>query len=190
MRGLELIDEMIERRAERGLDMTAIEVGIDETGVAAEEVDEDELRFEVVAFEVRLPRKKKRVEQQLIEMLLQFLRSEKRFELEIEMDRLHFLDRDDAALFVDGESVDAALHRDIPLAHPRPMHDMHLGAIRRILSGAQLGALRVDVLADPHAPESIAALDADAAVGRLVNEVADRADDLPFFVIHAHGYSS
>src|SRR5205807_3446064 len=50
-----------------------------------------------------------------------------------------------------------------------------------------LGALGVDVLPDPHPPKSVAALDADAPVRRFVHEIADRTDDLPLFMVDAHG---
>src|SRR3954464_8217033 len=100
--------------------MAAIEVGVDEARIARQEIDEDELRLETEAVEVGLAREEERVEQQLVKMALQFFGTEERFELEVEVNRLHFLDRDDLPLFVDGESVDATLHRDVPLAHPRP----------------------------------------------------------------------
>ncbi len=66
------------------------------------------------------------------------------------------------------------------------MDHVHLGVVVRVLAHAQLGAPRVNVLADPHAPEPVAALDADPPVGRLIDEVADRADDFLFFVVDAH----
>jgi hypothetical protein len=63
---------------------------------------------------------------------------------------------------------------------------MNLAAIVRILVRSLLCAAGMDVLPDPHPAESIAALDADAAVGRLMDEVADGADDLSFVVIDPH----
>ena len=66
------------------------------------------------------------------------------------------------------------------------MDDMHLGAVMRILRRADLGAFGVDVLPDPHPPEAVAPLDADAAIRRFINEIADGTDDLALVVIDAH----
>jgi hypothetical protein len=66
------------------------------------------------------------------------------------------------------------------------MNDMHLGAVIRVLTGPLFRALRVDVLPDPHPPEPVPALDPDAPVGRFVNKIADRTEDLPLLMVDAH----
>jgi hypothetical protein len=66
------------------------------------------------------------------------------------------------------------------------VHHMHLGPIVRILPGALLRAPRMDVLPDPHAPEPVATLDADAPVSRPLNEIPHRAHDLPLLVVDPH----
>jgi hypothetical protein len=64
---------------------------------------------------------------------------------------------------------------------------MDLGAIIGILTGPLLGAFGVDILPDPHAPKAVPPLNADAPIGRFVNEIADGTDDLPLFMVDAHG---
>src|SRR5438067_9716860 len=67
------------------------------------------------------------------------------------------------------------------------MHHLHLGRIIRVLARPLLGTLGVDVLPDPHPPKPVAPLDADAPVRRFVHEIAHRTDNLPLFMIDAHG---
>jgi hypothetical protein len=67
------------------------------------------------------------------------------------------------------------------------MHHMHFGAIIRVLARPLLGALGVDVLPNPHPPKPVPALDTNAPVRRFVNEIADRTDNLPLFMVDAHG---
>ena len=117
---------------------------------------------------------------------MQLLRSVERFELEIEMDRFHLFDRHAFRFFVDRESVDAARDGDVPVLALRAMHDVHFGAVVRVFVCALFGAPGVDVLAEPHTAESVAALDADAPIGRFVDEVSDGADDGARFAVDAH----
>jgi hypothetical protein len=44
----------------------------------------------------------------------------------------------------------------------------------------------VDVLTEPHPAEPVAALDADAAIGGRIREVADGADDFALIVVDPH----
>jgi hypothetical protein len=67
------------------------------------------------------------------------------------------------------------------------VNDVHLSFVVRIGRRSLLSAPGVDILPDPHPPEAIPPLHPDAAIRRLMNEVAHRADDLPFLMIHAHG---
>src|SRR6476646_25738 len=99
-------------------------------------------------------------------MSLQFLRAVECLELEIEVQRLHFFDRDEPGITVDGQSVDASGDRDVPVPRASSIRDVDFRPVVRILACALFGAAGMDVLADPHAPEAVAALDADAPVGR------------------------
>ena len=71
-------------------------------------------------------------------------------------------------------------------APARQVDDMDLGAIVRILVRTLFRAARVDVLPNPHPAESITTLDADAAVGRLLHQVAHAAHDLPLLIVDPH----
>src|SRR5207244_11442547 len=104
----------------------------------------------------------------------------------LEWARLRFSGGPDLPVAVAREPVDTPGDSDAPPPPLHAMHHVHLGAVVGVLSGAQLRAAAVDVLPDPHAPEAVAALHADAAVGRLVDQVADAADDLALLVIDAH----
>src|SRR5205807_5970773 len=110
-------------------------------------------------------------------MALQFLRPVECFQLEIEVDRLHFLDADGAICTVDREAVDASRDGDIPILVGYAMDDVDLSAVMHVVGCAQLGATAVNVLPDPHPAESVAALDADPPIGRRIDEITDRADD-------------
>src|SRR5205085_5952221 len=158
----------------------------DRLGLAGDEIDEHELRRKLEGVELRLRRKEQRIQEQLIEMPMQFFRPLQRLELEIEVNRLHFLDGDALLLAIDRQSIDAPCDRDVPAATLAAMQDMHLGAIVRIFIRAHLGATRVDVLTEPHPPKAVAALDADAPIRRFINEIADGADESARFTIDAH----
>src|SRR5204862_7795313 len=100
--------QRIETRVERRGDVVAIEVGVDLAGVVADQIDQDETRDERVIGELGLGRKKQRIQEKLKQMPLQFLRPVECFQLEIEVNRLHFLDADEVFRGVDRESVDPA----------------------------------------------------------------------------------
>src|SRR6476620_4785648 len=119
-------------------------------------------------------------------MPLQFLRPVECFQLEIEVDRLHFLDRTDSFRGVNRQSVDPPGDRDVPVVDRGAVDNMHLRAVVRILSHPLLGAPGVDVLANPHPAESVATLHADAAVRGFIDEVAYRTDDRLRVEVDAH----
>jgi hypothetical protein len=119
-------------------------------------------------------------------MPLQFLRPVECFELEIEVDRLHFFDADRATGGVDREAVDPAGDRDIPILVHYAMDDMNLRAVVYIVGSAQLRAAAVDVLADPHPAEAVATFHADPTIGRGIDEITDRTDDFALVVVDAH----
>src|SRR2546426_3526341 len=66
------------------------------------------------------------------------------------------------------------------------MDDVHFRPVIRVFRGSQLGVAAVDVLTEPHPAEPVAALDADAAIGGRIGEVADGADDLALIVVDPH----
>ena len=117
---------------------------------------------------------------------MQFLRPVECFQLEVEVNRLHLFDGDRLIDLIDRESVDPPGNGDIPILVGHAMDDVNLGAVIGIVGGANLRASAVDVLADPHAAESVAALHADPTIGRRVDEITDRADDFALVVIDAH----
>src|SRR5437899_844447 len=108
-------------------------------------------------------------------MALEFVRSRQRLELEVEVNRLHFLDRDALLGAIDRKAVHPPGDGDVPSAALGTMDDVHFRAVVRVLVRAQLRAARMNVLPEPHPPEAVAALDADAAVRRFVDQVADGA---------------
>src|SRR5437867_8486558 len=66
------------------------------------------------------------------------------------------------------------------------MDDVDFGPVICVIGGADLRAAGVDVLADPHAAEAVAALHADPTIGDGIDKIADRADDFALVVIDAH----
>src|SRR5207253_9935078 len=97
------------------------------------------------------------------------------FQLEIEVNRLHFLDADDAICGVDREPVDAAGDRDIPILVHYAMDHMDFRAVIHIVGGAQLRAATVDVLPDPHPAETVATFHSDPTIGRRIDEITNGA---------------
>ena len=66
------------------------------------------------------------------------------------------------------------------------MDDVDFRAVIRVCCRADFRASRVDVLTDPHAAKTVAALHADATIRRWIDEITDRADDFALVVIDAH----
>src|ERR1051326_57406 len=168
------------------LDAGRLERGLDALGLAAAEVDEDELRREGPAVELRLPREGPCVDEELQEVSPQLVGAAQRLQLELEVNRLHFFDGDYLLLRIDGKPIDPPSDRDRPPPSLDAMDDVDLGAVVGVRGRAELRAALVDVLPDPHPPEPVAALDADAPVGRFVDEVPNGADDLALLVVNAH----
>src|SRR5688572_18678232 len=104
-------------------------------------------------------------------MALQFVGAVERLELEIEVNRLHFLDAHPLRVLVDGETVDAPGDGDAPPAEVQAMDDVDLGAIVGVVIGPLLRAAGVDLLPDPHATEAVPPLHPDAAIGRPLDEI-------------------
>src|SRR6185436_11361128 len=184
---LDGVEELVEGMLDGALDAGRLEFGVDDLGRAADEVDEDELRREDPAVELRLQGEEPGVNEELQEVAPQLVRAAQRFELELEVDRFDFLDADFLRLGIDGEPVDPPRDRDPPPPPLDPVNDVNFSAVVDVGGRAKLGAARVDVLPDPHPPEAVAALHADAAVGGFVDEVPNGADDLALLVVDAHG---
>ena len=125
VRRLHLVDPALHRRGERAGDGFAIEFGIDDFGVSADQVDEDELGREGEPVEVRLSRQEQRIEHELEQMALQFLRPVESFELQIEVDRFHFLDDDPLRSLVHRQAINAPGDGDRPSADLQAVDDVH-----------------------------------------------------------------
>src|SRR5262249_37416412 len=102
---LDLVDQLIDGVVQRAGHALALELGVDGAGVAADQIDEHQLRRESESGEIRLLGEEKRIEQQLKQIALQFLRSVERFELQIEVDGLHFLDGHQLRVTIDRQAV-------------------------------------------------------------------------------------
>src|SRR5881397_3699554 len=74
IRRFDFLDQMVDAGLEGSGDRLAVEFGIDHLRRAADQIDQNQLRREGETVQIRLRGKEKRIEQQLVEMPLEFLR--------------------------------------------------------------------------------------------------------------------